>query len=61
MTKLWIHPIIFTSKKVGVIDSLFGMKRKIVKMFRTVNGTGLAPGLPWVELNRVRPGIVCAT
>jgi len=29
MAKLWIHPFIFSIKKVGDIDSLLGRKRKI--------------------------------
>ena len=44
MAKLSIHPFIFSSKKVGDIDSLFGRKRKMFKLSRSVNGTGFAPG-----------------
>ena len=42
---LWIHPFIFSSKKLGDIDSLFGRKRKMFKLFCIVNGTGVGPGL----------------
>ena len=44
MAKLWIHPFIFSSKKVGDIDSLLGRKRKIFEFSRSVKGTVFAPG-----------------
>ena len=58
MAKLWIHPSSFSSKEVGDIDSFFGKKRKMFKLFCSVNGTGFAPSSPQVKLARVRPGFV---
>ena len=58
MAKLSLHPFVFASKKVGDIDSLYGRKRKMFKLFRSVNGTEFAPGTPRVKLTRVRPRLV---
>ena len=57
MANLWVHPFIFSSKKVGDVDCLLGRKRKIFAFFCSVNETGFTPGLPQVSLCSVNKAL----